>query len=620
MSSVSPCRALVRPRVISQITGDAVLLEDEIADLLQTQKRHVVALWGPRCSGKTTALRHLAAVLSDDRLLLLDDDPGSSQVWTVRHRVLVFVLHGNYKPDVVLNMAPWIDDDVLEYLLAVSPARTASVMGRWRNTSDQDLVEGCPELVRVVLDRMIANDSIHSVRMALHDVFRQFLADDDLLRRGGMFSLATLQGLEKDATRFAARLKSCLPPKFLRLLNPEGPRRVLAALHITRSVITEQRVLHSVLSNALIHECAAALAVIPAAEDALSQILKNNSSEAFGMAVSILHAAGLPTEVESRPNRNLAHAVLNGIAWRGAMLQGAIMRHASLMDADLSQSNLEHADLHLANLSGASLQRALLQNANGAAADLTAADLSHAIMENSIWEKAKFVRANLRCANLSHARLSGADFRGADLSGADLGMTDLTFTKLDGADLRNANLSFAHLTGVRLRDAYLDGANFHRAHLVDCDLEGVQLDSPNFRYAELQKALLTGSVMDAPNFQHADLRETGLADIQWQNADLRNADLRGASFHLGSTRCGLVDSPYPSHGTRTGFYTNEYDEQNFRAPEDIRKADLRGADLRGANIEGVDFYLVDLRGARYDLEQLQHLQHCDAILHDRTIN
>ena len=77
----------------------------------------------------------------------------------------------------------------------------------------------------------------------------------------------------------------------------------------------------------------------------------------------------------------------------------------------------------------------------------------------------------------------------------------------------------------------------------------------------------------------------------------RGADLRGASFHMGSSRSGLVDSTIASLGTRTGFYTDDYNEQDFKSPEEIRKANLRGADLRGAKIDGVDFYLVDLRDA-----------------------
>ena len=52
---------------------------------------------------------------------------------------------------------------------------------------------------------------------------------------------------------------------------------------------------------------------------------------------------------------------------------------------------------------------------------------------------------------------------------------------------------------------------------------------------------------------------------------------------------------------------------------DIQRTDLSGADLRGANIEGVDFYLVDLRGAKYDADQAQQLRKCGAILKEPVV-
>ena len=64
--------------------------------------------------------------------------------------------------------------------------------------------------------------------------------------------------------------------------------------------------------------------------------------------------------------------------------------------------------------------------------------------------------------------------------------------------------------------------------------------------------------------------------------------------------------------------TDDYDEQPFKAPEEIRKANLKGADLRGANVNHVDFYLVDLRNALYSPEQGEHFRRCGAILFDRV--
>jgi hypothetical protein len=73
-----------------------------------------------------------------------------------------------------------------------------------------------------------------------------------------------------------------------------------------------------------------------------------------------------------------------------------------------------------------------------------------------------------------------------------------------------------------------------------------------------------------------------------------------------------------SEGTRTGFYTDDYEEQGFKAPEEIRKANLRGADLRGAWVLHADFYLVDLRDARYTPEQAKLFRRCSAILEARA--
>lgn len=106
--------------------------------------------------------------------------------------------------------------------------------------------------------------------------------------------------------------------------------------------------------------------------------------------------------------------------------------------------------------------------------------------------------------------------------------------------------------------------------------------------------------------------------IDWEGADLRNADFSNCAFHLGSSRSGLVGSPIACEGSRTGFYTDDYLEQDFKSPEEIRKANLRGADLRGAIVDRADFYLVDLRGARYTPAQADHFRRCGAILFDRA--
>jgi uncharacterized protein YjbI with pentapeptide repeats len=120
--------------------------------------------------------------------------------------------------------------------------------------------------------------------------------------------------------------------------------------------------------------------------------------------------------------------------------------------------------------------------------------------------------------------------------------------------------------------------------------------------------------MQEANFLGANLRGTVMAKIDWAGADLHDADLRGVSFHRGSSRSGLVASLIACEGSRTGLYTDDNEDQDIKPVEEIRKANVRGADLYGASIEDVDFYLVDLRDAKYTRDQAKHLRRCRAIL------
>jgi uncharacterized protein YjbI with pentapeptide repeats len=140
----------------------------------------------------------------------------------------------------------------------------------------------------------------------------------------------------------------------------------------------------------------------------------------------------------------------------------------------------------------------------------------------------------------------------------------------------------------------------------------------DFRGADFTGSYLTGSDFSGSDLSGANLQRAGLAEVNWENVDLRGADFTKASFHLGSSRSGLVGSVIASEGTRTGFYTDDYNEQDYKAPEEIRKANLCGCDLREAVVTGTDFYLVDLRGARFSPEQQAHFANCGAILRARA--
>ncbi len=146
----------------------------------------------------------------------------------------------------------------------------------------------------------------------------------------------------------------------------------------------------------------------------------------------------------------------------------------------------------------------------------------------------------------------------------------------------------------------------------------MHLSKADFHGAFMGRSDLTATIMPNSDWQEADLRSCGLAEVEWENADLRSADFSNASFHMGSTRSGLVGSVIASEGTRTGFYTDDYLDQDYKPPEEIRKANLCGCNLRGAKVEKTDWYLVDLRGANYTRKQAEHFARCGAILRDRT--
>ena len=146
--------------------------------------------------------------------------------------------------------------------------------------------------------------------------------------------------------------------------------------------------------------------------------------------------------------------------------------------------------------------------------------------------------------------------------------------------------------------------------------EGQVLNGIVFSRCKLTSAFFSNSCLNKCSLLRSDLRNAKLGDIVWNDCDLRGVNFSNCHFHYGSTRSGLVGSPYPSHGTRTGFYTDDYDDQHYRRIEDIRKASLQGCDLTDAKVFDADFYLVDLRGATYDEHQRKHFQSCGAILND----
>ena len=166
---IRPEKAPVRPRVYVRDSSETVALED-VVPLLRGRSSAAVAIVGPCGAGKSTALAHLADFFSADPGIVFMDDADRRAVEAVGgDRLVIFASAGSGPKwaDERLQLAPWGQDELIEYLLAVHPQQCGSVMDRLARADDRQSIPGLPELWRIVLDRMAEDESVTTVHEAL---------------------------------------------------------------------------------------------------------------------------------------------------------------------------------------------------------------------------------------------------------------------------------------------------------------------------------------------------------------------------------------------------------------------------------------------------------------------
>lgn len=616
---IEPARAAVRPRVRLQPSGEVVLLEDVVAEFLAAGRSQTILLCGEVGTGTTAALHHLADCFATKPGVRFDDSSYEPESPTEDPRGWI-IIHSE-KPQfghlIRAQLTGWGRDEWIEYLLAVHHNQCASVMRRIQADAEGDELGDNPGLWRQVLDEFAADEELTTIKVALQRVALRMFPDCESRLATGWRSFEAMvlpQQPVKSLFEKPARLSK---PAILLILAAEA-----VALELENG--DPRGSLRHHWPGRLVHDVALYVAKSQPIQDRLRRLLVPKHRDVHPLAASLLHVSGIGWRPE--PPRlvflnsgqwNLAGAFLAEAEWPGVDLARCDLSKAIFTRGNLTRAKLDGAIADGADFSHADLQHASVSRLNGSNSNMSGANMTSVRGSKVLLE-----RANLSFANLTEARLVRSNLKRTDLGQAIfrracLTSSDLIEAVIDGADFTEADFELADLYGLDLTVANFDHARFPKANLHACCLEGMELVSANFANADLSKALLTGSVMPNADFSDADLREAGLADIDWEFANLHSADLRNVTFHMGSTRSGLVGSNIPMLGSRTGFYTDDYNEQDFKAPEEIRKANLRGADLRGAIIEHTDFYLVDLRDALYDSRQEQHFRRCGAILETR---
>jgi len=434
---VQPGPAKVIPRVFAPESGAALAIEDLVGPYLDAGAPGAVAVLGDMGAGKTVARSHLLARWPDARVL---DEPEAEEVeLQAAHATVVYfamepleVAHLGW-----FSLAPWTQDEILEYLLAAHREQCGSVMARV-SQADLDLT-GCPEIWSAVLESMATDESIGDLRDALCAQY------SGRMRRAGMAALNCTPHGHLSWRAWSHLGTGRLDERSLSLFRHRLVQILLAAHEIFRRLSARRgcKFLDSAPPKEVIDAAGPLLAQNASALELLAEHAAVPSRQSA--AASLLHAAGAnwlpPAKAE------LAGASLAGISWPKVDLTGADLLEADLSRADLTDTTLNGAHAQGINLRRARLHGASLRGLQASDADLRGADLSH------VRGCVCFRSADLAGANLRGALLGSTDFAGACLVGADLTRADLTAAKLLDADLAGANL-----TGACLDHAILKGS------------------------------------------------------------------------------------------------------------------------------------------------------------------
>src|SRR5262249_23899470 len=192
---ITPLRALVRPRV-SIVTGGELLLDEAVREFVDSGAAGLIGVLGPAGSGKSAALRHLAATLPPGAdVALIDADDVEQPTFHIppASRLAVYTAAKPRKMGhlAIFRLAPWGPDDLIEYLLARHHDRCASVIKPIR-PADRVTLGGGPELWAILLDELAGDEFLPDVPAALQRYLERQLPDTDVVQLSWIACLARL--------------------------------------------------------------------------------------------------------------------------------------------------------------------------------------------------------------------------------------------------------------------------------------------------------------------------------------------------------------------------------------------------------------------------------------------
>ncbi|MEQ1826870.1 MAG: pentapeptide repeat-containing protein [Pirellula sp.] len=518
----------------------------------------------------------------------------------------------------LLRWSCWDQDDVIAFMLEQSPEKCNSVVSRLQANHYTAIGNDC-EIWSLLLERMC-----HDLSSVDEMLWRLFYEEVSRRNPSSRF------GFRKDhENRMLARLahkqlyvKSFVEqwehvdlglPLYARLAALPSNFSRLIAQHVASSVIERGRLkyLRLLFAPTVIERIAQELRAQPKALACLAKHFRNPWSSTIAAILNQTDKTWKPKLV-SKLSFTLSY--LPRIDWSGSVIEGCSFKQCDLSTSELSNSKLDGTKMIHCHVEGGMWSKLACVNCNFTKCAMNLLDGTCIVVRNSLWDECELCETRWEDAEVQNARFIRCDLSEADFSRARVVESLYERCILVDTDFRHSNLERSVFRSCDMRLCKIDCCNFRSAYLSNANLEDNEIRLADFAKADLSGSNWSGSRCVSVSFAYATLAQSKLADIQWIGCDLRGADLRGALFHYGSTRCGMVGSPYPSHGTRTGFYTDPMEELYYKDPEAVRKAAIIDSDLRGANIEGVNLYLVDLRGSQLDPWQREQATAMGAIL------